>query len=35
LLEWQAKLQAARRVRDNRQRADLAHTQTGGDDEDA
>jgi hypothetical protein len=31
--EQRLKLQAARRVRDNRQPADLAHTQTGGDDE--
>ena len=31
--EQRLKLQAARKVRDNRQRADLAHTQTGGDDE--
>jgi hypothetical protein len=27
------KLKAARKVRNNRQAADLAHTQTGGDDE--
>jgi hypothetical protein len=31
--EQRLKLQAARTVRDNRQRADSAHTQTGGDDE--
>lgn len=31
--EQRLKLQAARKVRDNRQRADLAHTQTGRDDE--
>jgi hypothetical protein len=31
--EQRLKLQAARKVRDNRRRADLAHTQTGGDDE--
>jgi hypothetical protein len=31
--EQRLKLEAAREVRDNRQRADLAHTQTGGDDE--
>jgi hypothetical protein len=31
--EQRLKLQAARMVRDNRQRADLAHTQTGADDE--
>ena len=31
--EQRLKLQAARKARDNRQRADLAHTQTGGDDE--
>jgi hypothetical protein len=33
--EQRRKLQAARKVRDNRQRADSAHTQTGGDDENA
>jgi len=31
--EQRLKLQAARKVRDNRQRAGLAHTQTGRDDE--
>ena len=31
--EQRIKLQAARRVRDNRQRADLANAQTGGDGE--
>jgi hypothetical protein len=31
--EQRLKLQAARKTRHNRQRADLAHTQTGGDDE--
>ena len=31
--EQRVKLQAARKARDNRQRADLAQTQTGGDDE--
>jgi hypothetical protein len=31
--EQRLKLQAARRVRDDRRRAELAHTQTGGDDE--
>ncbi len=31
--EERLKLQAARKVRDKRQRADLAHTQAGGDDE--
>jgi hypothetical protein len=31
--EQRLKLQVARKVRDNRQRADLADTQTGGDDE--
>jgi hypothetical protein len=31
--EQRLKLQAARKVRHNRQRADLAQTQTGGDDE--
>jgi hypothetical protein len=31
--EQRLKLRAAQTVRDNRQRADLAHTQTGGDDE--
>jgi hypothetical protein len=31
--EQRLKLQAARNVRDNRQRADRAHTQTGADDE--
>jgi hypothetical protein len=31
--EQRLKLQAARKLRDNRQGADLAHTQTGGDDE--
>ena len=31
--EQRLKLQATRKVRDNRQRADLAPTQTGGDDE--
>jgi hypothetical protein len=31
--EQRLKLQAARKVRDNRQRADMAHTQAGGDDE--
>jgi len=30
--EQRLKLQAARKLRDNRQRPDLAHTQTGGDD---
>jgi hypothetical protein len=31
--EQRLKLQAARKVRGNRQRADPAHTQTGGEDE--
>ena len=31
--EQRLKLQAARKARHNRQRADLAQTQTGGDDE--
>ena len=31
--EQRLKFQAARKVRDNRQRADPAHTQSGGDDE--
>jgi hypothetical protein len=31
--EQRLKLEAARKLRDNRQRADLSHTQTGGDDE--
>ena len=31
--EQRLKLQAARKLRDNWQRADLANTQTGGDDE--
>jgi hypothetical protein len=31
--EQRLKLQAAQKVRDNRRRADFAHTQTGGDDE--
>ena len=31
--EQRLKLEAERRVRDNRQRANLAQTQTGGDDE--
>ena len=31
--EQRVKLQAARKARDNRQRADLAQTQTGRDDE--
>lgn len=31
--EQRLKLQAARKVRDNRQRTSLAQTQTGGDDE--
>jgi hypothetical protein len=30
--EQRQKLEAARKVRDNRQRADLANTQAGGDD---
>jgi hypothetical protein len=33
--EQRLKLQAARKVRNNRQRADLAHTQIGGDEENA
>jgi len=31
--EQRLKIQAARRVRDNGQRSDMAHTQTGEDDE--
>jgi hypothetical protein len=31
--EQRLKVQAARKARDNRQRADLAHKQTGADDE--